>query len=54
MEIIEVIGRWLFWLFDGIGVGTILKKIAKDSDKKKGDDTGPAANRLTSPPLPQL
>jgi hypothetical protein len=54
MEILEVIARWLFWLFDGIGVNKILKKIAKNSEKKKGDDTGLAANRLACPPVPQL
>jgi hypothetical protein len=50
MEFLEVIARWLFWLFDGIGINKILKKIAKDSEKQKGDNTGPTANRLSSPP----
>ena len=33
MEILEVLGRWIFFLFDGLVVNFILKKIGKASDK---------------------
>ncbi|GAB3802956.1 hypothetical protein GCM10028819_32080 [Spirosoma humi] len=54
MDILEVIAKWLFWLFDGIGVNLILKKIGKAFDKKGKDDTDMNTNSLVGPRLPQV
>ncbi|GAB4052949.1 hypothetical protein GCM10028810_56380 [Spirosoma litoris] len=49
MDIIEILAKWLFWLFEAIGVNLILKKIAEAFDKKKGDNTNLDNNSLISP-----
>lgn len=54
MDILEVLAKWLFWLFDGIGVNLILKKIAKAFDKKNEDSPNPNSNSLISTKLPQV
>ncbi|UHG94767.1 hypothetical protein [Spirosoma oryzicola] len=54
MDLLEVLAKWLFWLFDGIGVNFILKKIAKAFDKKNEDSPNSNSNSLISPKIPQL
>lgn len=54
MDLFEVLAKWLFWLFDGIGVNLILKKIAKAFDKKNEDRPDSTSNSLISSKLPQI
>ncbi|WP_158500589.1 hypothetical protein [Spirosoma radiotolerans] len=54
MDLLEVLAKWLFWLFDGIGVNLILKKIAKAFDKKNEDSPNSNSNLLISTKLPQV
>lgn len=54
MDLLDVIGRWLFWLFDGIGVNLIVKKIAEAFEKPKGDKPDNTNNQFISPKIPQL
>ena len=54
MDILEVLAKWLFWLFDGLGVNLILKKIAKGFDRKRKDDADFNSNSLVGPKLPQV
>ncbi|GAB2522914.1 hypothetical protein [Spirosoma aerophilum] len=54
MDMLEVLAKWLFLLFDGIGVNVILKKIAKAFAKKSEDSPNSNSNSLISTKLPQV
>ncbi|GAB4027459.1 hypothetical protein GCM10028773_58820 [Spirosoma koreense] len=54
MDILEVLAKWFFWLFDGIGINLILKKIANVFGKKNEDSTNSNSNSLISQKVPQV
>ncbi|GAB4018248.1 hypothetical protein GCM10028808_52200 [Spirosoma migulaei] len=54
MDLLEILAKWLFWLFDGFGLNLILKKIAKAFDKESRDNTKSDSNLLASPKFPQV
>ena len=54
MDILEILAKWFFLIFDGLGINLMLKKIGKVFDKRGKDDADLTRNSLVGPKISQI